>query len=357
MTDIVNLDSNLISGALADQPMYAVPNAGMKVLAQIINATWNLGNQKSDEAYAKMTLATQAGGFLDPTQAPSVTAGTIGLPSVTAPNVLIPNNIDTTSILATFGTQYQELVAMLTSKFADFRTTYFPNEAATYNAAEQWLSAVLANPDSGLPQAVQNQIFGQDQARIIGEKVRAQEGIVAQFASRRFPLPPDAIASLQLQVEQTAQDELAESSRKIAMMSVEMQKFSISKILELRGTALDASVKYVAALASGPEMASKVVGIGYDAQTKLISAASQFYSADTQAQEMISKVRQYNNNVTFEADTKNQMAKMEMVKARIDAMDRYLQGLAQEATSLFNNMHASVGMSTGGNTTMSVTPA
>lgn len=357
MTDIVNLDSELISGALADQPMYAVPNAGMKVLAQIINATWTLGNLKSDEATGKMTVATQPGGFLDPAGAPTVAAGTIGLPSVTAPNVLIPNNIDTTQVMSMFDTKYLELVALLTSKFTDFRASYFPNEQATYAAAESWLSAALANPEAGLPASVQAQIFGSDQARIVTEKVRAQEAIVAQFAARRFPLPPDVIASLQLQVEQTAQDELAESSRKIAMMSVEQMRFVIGKAIDLRGLALDAAVKYVAALASGPDMATKLVGLGYDAQSKLITAASQFYAADTNAKEMVSKVQQYNNSVVFDSDKTNQSIEMEMVKLRVDAMMRDLQTLAQQATSLFNNLHASVGMSTGGNTTMSVNPA
>lgn len=355
MADIINLDSHMISGSLADQKFYEVPNAGMKVLASIINATWDLGNQKSNEAYTKMNLATQAGGFLDPTQAPSVSAGTIALPSVTAPNVTIPTNIDTTQIMSLFDGKYADLVTFLDGKFTTFRSTYFPNESAAYAAAESWLTDALANPNAGIPLAVQTQIWGDDHARISAEKQRAQDDVFAQFAARGFPLPPDVATSAVMQIEQKAQDAMAESSRKVAIMSVDMQKFSVEKVLNLRGLALDAANKFVVTMATAPDIASKLIGIGIDAQSKLISSASQFYAADTNAKEMISNVQKYNNSLTFDASKANQATEMDMNKMRVDAMLRDLQLLAQQATSLFNNLHASVGMSTGGNTTLSPT--
>lgn len=355
MADIINLDSHMISGALADQKFYEVPNAGMKVLAAIINAGWNLGLDKSNEAYSKMTTATTPGGFLDPASTPNVSAGTISLPSVTAPNVIIPTNVDTTQIMSLFDGKYADLVTFLGGKFTEFRSAYFPNESAAYAAAESWLTDALANPNAGIPLAVQTQIWGDDHARISAEKQRAQDDVFAQFAARGFPLPPDAAASAVMQIEQKAQDAMAESSRKVAIMSVDMQKFSVEKLLGLRGMALDAAVKYVTTLATAPDIASKLVGIGIDAQSKLISSASQFYAADANAKEMISKVQQYNNSLTFDSDKANQASEMEVIKLRADAMVRYLQSLSQQATSLFNNLHASVGMSTGGNTTLSPT--
>lgn len=357
MADIISLESHLISGALADQPMYSVPNAGMLVLQDIINAGWNLGLDKSNEAYTKMTTATQAGGFLDPDSAQTVTAGTIGLPSVTAPNVTIPTNIDTTQIMSMFDGKYADLVTFLGNKFTEFRSTYFPNESAAYLAAESWLTAAIDNPNAGIPIAVQTQIWGDDHARISADKQRAQDDVVAQFAARGFPLPPDVATSTMMQIEQTAQDKMAESSRKVAIMSVDMQRFSVEKIIGMRGMALDAAAKFVATMATAPDIASKLIGIGIDAQSKLISSASQFYAADANAKEMISKVQQYNNSILLDADTKNQAAELEVIKLRADAMARYLQSLGQQATSLFNNLHASVSMSTGGNTTMSTNPA
>lgn len=352
MANIINLESHLISGALADQKFYEVPNAGMLVIQDIINATWALGNQKSDEAYSKMTLATGAGGFLDTAQVPTITSGTIGLPSVTAPDVVIPSNIDTSQIISTFDSKYADIANFLTTKFTSFISTYAPNQSAVYTAAENWISAALASP-AGLPATVQTQIWGDDQARIIADKVRAQDASWAMAAGRRFPLPPDVVQSLNLQIEQKAQDALAESSRKIAVMSVEQLRYVVDKALDLRKMLLSEAVDYIKALASAPDIASKVIGVGYDAQSKLISSAASFYAADTNAKEMVSKVAQYNNSLTFDKDAKNQSAELDMIKVRADAFMRDLQMLAQQATSLFNNLHASVGMSTGGNTTLS----
>lgn len=348
MADIINLTSHYIGSPANGVRLYEVPNASMQVLQDVINATWSLGNQKSDEAYTKMTTATQAGGFLDAAQTPTVTAGTIGLPSVTAPNVTIPTNIDTTQIMSLFDGKHDDLVVFLDGEFTNFRNTYFPNESAAYSAAESWLTAALANPNAGIPVAVQTQIIGDDHARIVEEGNRAKDDVFAQFAARGFPLPPDVATSAIMQIEQKAQDAMAESSRKVAILSIDMQKFNIEKILGLRGMALDAAIKFVSTMATAPEISSKLIGIGIDAQSKLISAASQFYNADIQAKEMVSKVQQYNNSLTFDAATKNQGAEMDMIKARVDAMMRDLQLLAQQATSLFNNLHASVSMSAGG---------
>ena len=355
MANIINLQSHLISGALADQKFYEVPNAGMLVIQDVINATWDLGNQKSNEAYSKMTTATQPGGFLDSAQAPSITAGTIGLPSVTAPNVTIPTNIDTTQIISTFDAKYADIANFLTNEFTGFISTYAPNESQTYTAAETWIKNALANPTAGLPATVQAQLLGDVQARVLADKVRAQDAVIAQFAGRRFPLPPDAAASAVLQIEQKAQDELAASGRNITKLSVEQMRFVIERALDLRKILLGEAVDYIKALASAPDIASKVIGVGYDAQSKLISSAAQFYGADIQAHKMVSDVQQYNNSIVFDKDTKNQAVEMEMIKTRAYAFMRDLQLLAQQATSLFNNLHASVGMSTGGNTTLSPT--
>lgn len=320
-----------------------MPNEYTPVVQQIIDQA----RTKGDTTYtAFTTLATNAANNLPAfgTVADMVAAAA-ALPSITEPNVTIPTSIDTSSILSNFDTKYGEIVTMLAGKFADFRTAYFPDESNAYVAAENWLQAAIANPESGLPQTVQDQIFGDDQARIISEKVRAQDALAAQFAARRFPLPAGVMAHASMQLEQKAQDELAESSRKIAMLSVEMQKFSVEKLMALRAEAMDAAIKYISALASAPDVASKVIGVGYDAQSKLISSVSAFYNARTQAKEAIAKVDMHNSSLATEAAKANQATEMGQMEQRLKAMLAEMQGLAQLASSLYNNLHASASVS------------
>ena len=339
MTDIVTLPS--YSGVWAGTPQ-DVPNIAAPILVEFINAAWNQANIAKAEYAAKVSDATT--GFLDTASSPHVTAGSISVPSITEPNVDIPTSQNASDVISMFDTKYLELVALLTDKFTAFRNTYFPDENNAYIAAENWLQEAIANP-AGLPADVASQIWGDDQARILADKTRAQDAVVAQFAARRFPLPPDVAASAVMQIEQKAQDELAESSRKVAALSVEMQKFNVEKLLGLRGVAMDSAVKYISALASGPDMASKLVGVGYDAQSKLISSAAQFYGARTQAAETMSKVAQYNNSTALEAAVKNQAADLTLIEDKLKALLTEAQGIAQMSTALFNNLHASVGFS------------
>lgn len=342
MANILNLDKTPLY-TTPGGTTYLVPGPGAEAIEQIINATWAEAQANKAEFTAKLTAAMND--FLDVTAAPHITAGSVSVPTIAEPAVDIPATQSASDILVEFNTQRQAIIAELVQKFVDFRTTYFPDESNAYVAAENWLQAAIADP-SGLPATVVAQIFGDDQARILSEKTRAQDAVVAQFAGRRFPLPPDVAASQVMQIEQKAQDELAESSRKVALLSVEMQKFNVEKLLGLRGMAMDAATKYLAALASGQDVASKVVGIGYDAQSKLISSASAFYNARTQAAETMSKVAQYNNSIQLEAAAKNQQSDLTLIEDKLKALLTDIDAMSRAMTALYNNLHVASTMST-----------
>ena len=310
----------------------------------VINTAWELGQAKSSSSTVKAdALTAELAALLASPGAFHVTAGSVSVPTVTAPSVTIPSSVDVSSIMSTFDSKYVELANFLAGKFAGIITTYFPNDAASYAAAEAWLSDAVANPDAGIPLTVQQQVWGDDHARIVADKQRAQDGVVAQFAARGFPLPPDVAASAVMQIEQAAQDKLAESSRKVAMLSIDNMKWAVEKVFNLRQIALGAANDYAKSLASGPDVASRVLGIGYDAQSKLISSAAQFYGADTNAKEMISKVAQFNETLALDAGAKNQMADLSLIENKVKALIVDLQSTMQQATALFNNLHASAG--------------
>lgn len=240
---------------------------------------------------------------------PSVTEPTVTIPSslsvatptIVEPTVDIPSSIAVADIWDEWETRYLELADWLVAQRIAFMSAYFPDEQVVYEAAEGFLQAAMANPDVGLPPAVASQIWGDDQARILSDKTRAQDAVIAQFAGRRFPLPPGAAAAAVAGVEQKAQEALAESSRKVAILSVDLQKFNVETIMKLRQVSMSSVVDYIKALASGPDIASKMTNVGYDIQTKLISAASQFLSARANAAEVITKA------ASMDADAKTKL--------------------------------------------------
>ena len=93
-----------------------------------------------------------------------------------------------------------------------------------------------------------------------------------------------------------------------------------------------------------------MMGIGYDIQTKLISAAAQFYNADAQAKEVIAKVGQFNTSTALEADKLNQASKLTIIEDNLKALLGEVAAIAQQATALFNNLHVQASMNAGGTT-------
>ena len=272
----------------------------------LINESWSQANEKHAAFEARIdAIADESTGWLSTQAAPTITAGAAEAPTITEPAVDIPASQSATDVMSLFDSKYLELVALLSDKFTAFRNTYFPDEANAYNATEDWLQAALANPDSALPPSVAAQIITVDKDSILAEAARASDAVLARFAAMRFPLPPGAAASAVLQIQSKAQDEIAATSRKVVMTSIEQMRFVVQQVMGLRQTAMDSAIKYITALASGPEMASRLVGIGYDAQSKLISAASQFYNSRIAAAEVVAKTQQFNVTTDLqEADRK-----------------------------------------------------
>lgn len=265
-------------------------------------------------------------------------------PSV-EPVVTIPTSVNPTDVMSLFDTKYLELVALLVEKFTTFQSTYFPNDGANYTAAETWLADAMSNPDHGIPAAVAAQMLTDVKSRAHADAAVQSDAVLATFAARRFPLPPGAAASAVLQINQKAQDAVSESSRALMLKYVENMRFAVEKTLSLRESAMSSAIAYINALASGPSLASGMVGIGYDAQSKLISAAAGFYNARTDASRMVKQAEQFNVDRKFAKDEKNVANDLTLAQENVKLLLVEAQALAQIATSLFNNLHVSTSVS------------
>lgn len=349
MTNIIHSPVTVPTGMAVDSTGTFTAGAAfaMDAAAQVINAAWTLGNEKNlafSEKVAAITAAIQAiidGGTMN------IVASSATVPTIAEPVVAIPTSVDVSTITGTFHTESAALVTEFAGKVVSFMDSYFPNEETVYAAAETWLSGALANPSGGLPAAVAAQLLTDDKDRISADATRATDALMATFASRRYPMPPGALVGAALQIQQKAQDGIAESSRKITIASIEQMRFVIEKAMALRQVAMGTTLDYVKTLVSGPDIASRLVGIGYDAQSKLIASVSSYYGARTDAAKVISSVNQFNATATQDAAVKNQLAGLALIEDKVKALMVEVQAIAQMATSLFNNVHAAAGTSYG----------
>jgi hypothetical protein len=331
MTDIVTVpEGDFTPGA----------QAALQNTVQLINASWNGGEDLRTDMAAKV-VETQT--YLAGAVIADITADVIAADAVTEPTVDIPATQDAGEVMALFDAKYAELVAMLAAKFVEFRAEYFPTEQALYDKAELWISEALDNPTGGMPAAVQAQLIEDGRTRALNDSSRATNAVLAKFAGLRFPLPPGAAAAAAVDIQKQAQQEIAKAGRDLTKESIEMMKFAIEKAMGTRKLAMDSAIDYIKALVSAPQIASQLVGVGYDAQSKLIAAAASYYNARTNAKQLMVDKDKFNTTSKLSADEKNQAADKVLVDKNVEVLQVACQQLAQMATALYNNLHVEAG--------------
>lgn len=329
-----------VAALLIDEPLVDLPaSASVDDIFLKFNteypdlATWLVSQFTAYKASYFSDYASFVGA-VDPDAPPTATAGTVSIPVIDEPLVNIPTDATVVDVFDTFTQEYLELATWLVAQFDAYLADNAPTDAASYAAAGAWLTDALGNPEVGLPPGVADQIWTDDRDRIASDAARAQADVLEVFASKRFPLPPGAAANATIKIQQKTQDAVAESSRKVAMVSVELQKWTVEKLVMMHDAVMKNAVEYVRALASGPDMISRMVGIGYDAQQKLISSVASFYNARTQAKDVMSKVAQYNNSITFDASKANQAGELSVLDKVVALRNAAMQGATDYSKTL-----------------------
>ena len=336
---------------------------------------------------------------VEPISSGTISTSVADAVSPVEPTVTLPTEISPETLIATFDDQQTALWDQLVDAIAAFRTTYFSTESAGYTAAETWLQDALSNC-SGLPPCVASQMLSDDRDRINAEATRASDALMAKFAASRFPIPPGALVAGVTQIQNAAQSEIAASARKITVAGVERLHWVVDKLIGLRQLALNSSLEYAKTLASAFPVAGQVTSAAYEAQTRLIGVMAGYFNARTAAAELLTKNEQFNatNDIavaeknfqmaldaaeknqatalavaekntafTVEVNAKNQAVGLSVAEKnqatalavagknldsalatmdrRMQAVMRELAAIAQMATSLYNNLHASSGTS------------
>lgn len=209
--------------------------------------------------------------------------------SVAEPNVHIPTYADGAS-LEMFDTQWDKITDKLAGMYADFIRRYFPNECDYLGHAQLWICDTLSKGGTGLSPVVEEQIWGRDRGRILREAGRAEQEAVSAFAARGFPLPPGALNGTLQRIQADTRDKLAQASRDVAIKQAELEvenvRFAVDKALSLYGTVMDAAKNFISAMATGAGTSAQLLPSVTDSQSKLISAANEYYRSRISVEEL-----------------------------------------------------------------------
>ena len=227
---------------------------------------------------------------------------------VAEPDVFIPTHADGAS-LEMFDTQWDKITDKLAGMYADFIRRYFPNECDYLGHAQHWICDTLTKGGTGINPIVERQIWDRDRSRLLTEADRAEQEAMSTFAARGFPMPPGALHGAVRRIRAETRDKLAQASRDVAIKQAEMEvenvRFAVDKALSLYGVVMDAAKNFIAAMATGAGTSAQLLPSVTDSQSKLISAANEYYRSRISVEELRLKAATTAAELTHQANLKD----------------------------------------------------
>ena len=315
-----------------------------EVVESVHSRAWEKAQGLSSSASSAFSTAFEVGSAT-PSMAPAKVEFDV---EVEEPEVTIPKDAEGASV-AKMTELSNEVIDKLSGLFRDYLVEYFPNECGYLEKAQAWICETLTNGGTGLAPHVEDQIWQRDRARVLQEVERAGREVLATFASRGFPLPPGAAAHQIAMIQQDAQAKIAQASRDVAIKQAEIEvenvRFAVERAIGLYGTAIGAAGDYIKALSVGPTSAMQIVPSITDSQSRLISAAGDYYRARIAVKELELRSRLPNAEFEQAAKVQNGDWNMQMLKNRLDAAIAAAQSLSTQAAAALNGLHASASVS------------
>lgn len=287
-------------------------------------------------AYTEVAIAQAAGYSL-------FTPPQIRDADVDEPRVAIPTRVSGVDT-AVFDSMYAQIIEDLANRFHDFITEFFPISPSLMPAVEAWLESAITTGGSGINVNVERQIWQRDRDRLSVEASAASEQAISQWAARGYPLPPGAAAAAITTIAMRRTEQIAAVSRDAAIKAFETEieniRFAIAQAIDYRTKAIAAAGDYVKALASAPDIASRMSTQAADAQARLISAVASFYGARTNAAELSAKVDMYNADAQIKAALANQDTDAKYTGLRVEAAVAAAGSIGQQASAALNGLNA-----------------
>ncbi len=185
--------------------------------------------------------------------------------------------------LLTYDAQLSNLIGLLSGQLAGYFTTYYPLTSDAFDEAQSWLINTITNGGTGIPAAVEEQIWQRARSRIIKDGTRVAASITSSYSARGFSLPQGPMVHDLNQARYEQASKIGEASTTIATKQAEIViesiKFAITNAIDCRFKAMSSASDYIRSLMTAPDAASRLAGINTDAKAKMMAATSDLYRA------------------------------------------------------------------------------
>lgn len=249
------------------------------IIADIISNARTLGNDAADAAT----------GFASDAQTAAASALTLGaIPFASQPSVTIPpftpNTDSSGELRGGFDEMFGQLYPDFDSRFDAFIARFFPKvEECLVTSIGTWICNTITNGGTGIPAAVEDQIWERSRAREQLDKDRQADEVVHLFAERGFSLPQGALFGALQDIDFQHSMKVSTHSRDVAIKQAEIEieniRFAIQQGINLRQVGLNAAVDYLRAWLDTAKTAVDYANALVSAKMRLYDSTSAYYNA------------------------------------------------------------------------------
>lgn len=201
---------------------------------------------------------------------------------------------------AEFNLEYQSMIDRLGPQFKSmmdaFITQFFPT--CSYDAALEWLCNTIKNGGTGIPAAVEDQIYQRARDRETREVSRLEDEAMNAMSSRGWAIPHGAVNAMVLNIQQEASNKVSSISRDIMIKQVEVEieniKFAVSQSLDLRKSLWGALFDYLRSYFGMEGLAHAKASSYTDAKKNLYDNTYKYYDSLIRAEALYASVREKN---------------------------------------------------------------
>jgi hypothetical protein len=312
-------------------------SAEEQVNAIIADARSN-ANEALDKTIAYADAAQTAAG--------SVLTGLPGIHTPSEPEVTIPPFNPNVDLAGEFEQAFENALAEFgpdfTAEASRFLNQYFPDFAGCLQSSvDDWICNTITNGGTGIPAAVESQIWARSREKEILETVRAKDALSAQWASRGFSMPSGVMSQQLMMLDQDAVSKNSTHNRDVAIKQIEVEieniRFAVSEGIKLRLSIVSAMVDYMRAFMQPWELAIQKAAALVDAKSRLWQSSATYYNALIAAAELQLKYDQLMIDRGLGANKLTVDQVIGTVSNRVNAAVAAMDAMANTAAAALNS--------------------
>ncbi len=300
---------------------------------QLIDSAVDRADALSDAA-TRAVQNVRGAGALRSTPGVTVSPPLRGAPPVYTGNVDI-----TTEILRTFQDGFAQFKPEMLEGLADYIARFFPE--CVFATTENWICNTILNGGTGIPPAIEAQIYSRARSRDSQEASKLREAAVLQFANRGFTLPNGVLAGRLLEIEQDASAKASNTNREIAIKQAEIEieniKFAVSEGVKIRISVVNAIADYLRAYLLPIDLANNRADVMARSKGVLLNSSADYYRAMVTEAELMLKAAEINSQERTALEV-----------AFIQAATRADEANTQAGVSVANALISAAGQAAGG---------